>query len=129
MSVVIASELIERILALAAVDSDREICGLLLGIQGVIRGILPAANIADDPSASFEIDPTVLFAAHRAARDGGSAIVGCYHSHPSESCLPSVRDAAAAIPGQLWLIVAGGKAALFRAAPGGGFLEQVIRHA
>ena len=82
-----------------------------------IRGSLPAANVAADPFIRFEIDPSTLFAAHRAARRGGPAILGCYHSHPRGPAAPSAVDAAsAAADGQLWLILdATGAATLWRA--------------
>lgn len=128
MAVTISSELTKRVLALAAADPEREICGLLLGTPDSIVAVVPTANVALDPFSSFEIDPSALFAAHRAARAGGAAIVGCYHSHPSESCAPSPRDAAAAVPGQLWLIATIGGLALFRAEADGRFSRRTIRH-
>ena len=68
--------------------------------------ISTAANIAEVPLRRFEIDPAVLFAAHRAARAGGPALVGCYHSHPGGPALPSATDAARALDtGWIWLIV------------------------
>lgn len=92
----------------AACDFSREVCGLLLGRDGRIVEARPAANVADDPARAFEIDPAALFAALRAARAGGPALIGYYHSHPSGAAAPSARDLAmAAEDGKLWLIVAG----------------------
>ncbi len=127
MDVIISSAVLARLVAHATGDAQREVCGLL-GTPDAIVEAIPAANVAPDPAHSFEIDPSALFAAHRAARAGGPAIVGCYHSHPSESREPSARDADAAVPGQLWLIVAAGEAALFRAEADGSFSRQTIRH-
>jgi len=114
MRVMIASLLLDRIVALAAAEED-EICGLLLGAEaGHIMAIAPAANVAADPARHFELDPTVLIAAHRAARAGGPAVIGHYHSHPSGVAIPSATDAACASPdGSLWLIVAGQAARLW----------------
>lgn len=107
-------------MSLAAVDSH-EVCGLLLGGEGRITDIRPAANVAPDPARHFELDPTTLIAAHRAARSGGPAIIGHYHSHPSGHAEPSATDAAAAAPdGSLWLIVGNGAARLWIAGPGEG---------
>lgn len=98
---------------------DVEICGLLLAGPGAVSG-RPARNVARDPSRFFEIDPAVLIAAHRAARDGGPAILGHYHSHPSGDPDPSARDAADALPdGSLWLILTRDRARLWRAVPQG----------
>lgn len=75
---------------------------------GQVDGLLPAANVASDRRARFEIDPATLIRAHRAEREGGSRIMGCYHSHPGGNPLPSAEDAAQAPPGgALWLICAG----------------------
>jgi proteasome lid subunit RPN8/RPN11 len=52
--------------------------------------------------------PAALIAAHRAARAGGPALVGHYHSHPGGSPVPSARDAAAAEPGSYWIIAGSG---------------------
>lgn len=95
-----------------------EVCGLLLGVAGRIEAIQPVANVAPDPARHFELDPAVLIAAHRAARQGGRAVVGHYHSHPSGVAEPSRTDAESSAPdGSLWLIVGGGSARLWRAEP------------
>ncbi|WP_336972115.1 M67 family metallopeptidase [Sphingobium aromaticiconvertens] len=119
MDVRISRTLLEEILV-AAAGQRQEICGLLLGGEGRIDAILPAANVAADPARHFELDPAVLLGAHRAARAGGPRIVGHYHSHPSGHSVPSATDAACAVPdGSLWLIVGGGEGRLWRAASEG----------
>jgi proteasome lid subunit RPN8/RPN11 len=112
--------------ALAAIRADvaaragREACGLLLGQGARVAAAQVCANVAADPSRWFEIDPAALLAAHRAARAGGPAVVGHYHSHPGGSPVPSPRDAAAAAPdGALWLIVGATEALLWRAVAAG----------
>ncbi|MEQ6335027.1 M67 family metallopeptidase [Sphingobium sp. MK2] len=119
MRVMIASLLLDRIVALAAAAED-EVCGLLLGAAaGQIMAIAPAANVAADPARHFELDPAALIAAHRAARSGGPNVIGHYHSHPSGVAIPSATDAACARPdGSLWLIVAGNEARLWIAQAG-----------
>ncbi len=121
MSLHIAPDLLSRLLAEAADSPNREICGLLFE-DGTAQ---PAANVAADPATTFEIDPAALFAAHRAQRSGGPRLIGHYHSHPSGSAVPSACDAAAAEPGSLWLILAGGSARAWRAGPAG-FAELSI---
>ncbi|KAA9018520.1 MULTISPECIES: Mov34/MPN/PAD-1 family protein [Sphingobium] len=118
MIVGISRSLLEQIVALAAADRH-EVCGLLLGGTDRIEAIIPAANVAADPARHFELDPAALIAAHRAARLGGPAIIGHYHSHPSGVAAPSVTDAACATAdGSLWLIVGGRETTLWRAGPG-----------
>lgn len=103
----------------AAAASADEVCGLLLaGAHGVEARA--CRNVHPEPSRYFEIDPAALIAAHRAARSGGPAVIGHYHSHPSGSPRPSARDAAQAQPdGAIWLIVAGGEVRAWRAAADG----------
>jgi proteasome lid subunit RPN8/RPN11 len=102
---------------------NRECCGLLLGDRAALRidAMAPATNVAADPLHRFEIDPTMLLAAHKAARAGGPQIVGHYHSHPGGEPVPSATDAAMAqSDGEIWLIVgAGGAMKAWRASPQG----------
>jgi proteasome lid subunit RPN8/RPN11 len=128
MTLTISRADLDEILRLAARDPAHEICGLLLGRDGVVGRVLPCRNVAVDTASAFEIDPAALFSAHRAARAGGAAILGHYHSHPNGLARPSPRDAAAAQPGTLWMIVAGDMAGCWRAIAGGvveGMFEPV----
>jgi proteasome lid subunit RPN8/RPN11 len=125
MSLLIPADLLARLLVEAEASPDREICGLLFGEGGSIIDARPAANVATDPATRFEIDPATLLAAHRAQRTGGPRLIGPYHSHPTGDAVPSACDAAAAEPGSLWLILAGGVARAWRAEDAG-FVERAI---
>ena len=119
MTARIATELLGRIVAEARA-SEHEICGLLFGAPDAIEAAAPCRNVAANPATRFEIDPAALLRAHRAARNGGPTLIGCFHSHPGGDAMPSPRDAAdAAADGWLWLIVGGNEARLFRAVPDG----------
>ena len=108
MRVAISSGLIGRIVAMAAGSPGHEVCGLLLGTSHHITDIASAQNVATDPARAFEVDPAVQFAAIRAARAGGLAVMGCYHSHPLGNTQPSDSDRAMiAKVGDLWLITDG----------------------
>ncbi len=99
---------------------DQEVCGLLLGSGDYVSQVVPTPNVAQDPACQFEIDPSALFAAIRTERSGGPALLGYYHSHPGGRPEPSRADAAtSAGDGKLWLILADGKVAAWRATPGG----------
>ena len=112
----ISTALLNAILAEARASPTVEVCGLLLGSADAITARVPARNVAADPHTAFEVDPATLFAAHRAQRRGGPAVIGCYHSHPSGGADPSPRDAVdAATNGWLWLIVGAGEVLLWRA--------------
>lgn len=124
----ISSELLGRILAHAGAEPEREVCGLLLGTHDRITAATPAVNVAACPATRFELDPAALIAAHRAARIGGPAVLGHYHSHPSGRAEPSAHDRAMATGDALWLIVAGGEARLFRAGSWEAVPLRIERH-
>ena len=116
----ISSDVLDRIAAGAAAHASVEVCGLLFGDPTHVTGAQPCRNVAEDPATRFEIDPTALLAAHRSARGGGPAVIGCYHSHPTGRAEPSPRDAADAAPdGSIWLIAASGSITAWRATPNG----------
>lgn len=124
MSLTISREALAQIRAEAHVASPAECCGLLLGNRqgGLVEVVLPARNIAAEPERHFEIDPAVLLAAHRAARDGGgSDLIGHYHSHPRGPASPSRTDAEMAQgAGEIWLILGSdGQAGAWRAIKNG----------
>lgn len=120
MTVTISSDALDFIRAAAAASPDREVCGLLLGSENFIVTASPCANVAAEPWRRFEIDPAALIAAHRAARSGGAAVIGHYHSHPTGLAEPSPRDAADAAPdGSIWLIAGGGQVTAWRAVAAG----------
>ena len=121
MNLALPDPLRARIAAEARSAFPGECCGLLEGTRDgeTVRVIAhhPAANLAKDAAAGFEIDPAVQFRLLRALRGTGREIVGCYHSHPNGRAGPSEtdrarnRDAEAAF---VWLIaaVSGGEVSL-----------------
>jgi desampylase len=110
----------DAILAETARHPEREVCGLLFGGDARVDAMKVCRNVAESPETAFEIDPGELIAAYRAARNGGAAICGCFHSHPGGSAQPSRRDAEAAAPdGWVWLIAAGTDLQAWRAGPNG----------
>ena len=127
MQMAIASSVLERIVAAARAEPEREVCGLLFGDEAAILRAEPAANLSPEPADSFELDPQALFGAIRAERAGGARLLGHYHSHPCGPAEPSARDAAAAEPGRLWLIVGQETVRLWLARGGGGFAEVALR--
>jgi len=120
MTLEIAREAIEAIVADAAQAAPQEACGLLLGESGRIVQAKPCSNVAFEPETRFELDPQALIDAHRAERGGGAALLGYYHSHPSGPPEPSATDRAQASgDGKVWAIVAHGMLRLWRDDPEG----------
>lgn len=115
----ISSALIAQLVRLA--DHEHEQCGILRGHGQRIQRVDLVANVADEPSIRFEIDPVALIAAHRAARRrGGLDLLGYFHTHPGGDAMPSATDADGAAPDRkLWLIAARGEARLYRAVRAG----------
>lgn len=114
----VSSMVLDQMRAEAMRAAPEECCGLLLGERcgeaAIIRQIAPAPNIHPCPRSRFSIDPRALIAAHKAARSGGPAVLGHYHSHPIGPPAPSATDQAmAARDGSIWAIIALGR-------PGGG---------
>ncbi|NVJ99670.1 MAG: M67 family metallopeptidase [Alphaproteobacteria bacterium] len=89
-----------------------EACALLLGHQSAacmeISQVAITENVTQaDPQLTFEVDPTMHILLQKAARVGGPAIVGVWHSHPCGKAIPSEADKARSIePGWIWLISA-----------------------
>ncbi len=123
MGLVISRAHLAAIRAQADAAGREECCGLLLGdpASGRVQAIRPAANVAAQPVHFFEIDPATLLAAYRAARTGGPAVIGHYHSHPHGTAEPSAVDAdMAERRGEIWLILGGdGTTRAWRAGPDG----------
>lgn len=119
MTIEVTSGVIATLIAEAASAAPAECCGVLRG-RNRIEQAQPAANVAADPLRHFEIDPQALISAHRAARNGGLAVAGYYHSHPSGHPVPSATDCEhSGGDGSVWAIVAGGEVGFWRDAPGG----------
>lgn len=97
-----------------------EACGILLGEGGHVHTATLAANVHPEPLRHFEIDPAALIAAHKAARAGGPAVLGYWHSHPNGLAGPSDTDRAmAGGDGRAWAIIANGAISLWVDAPNG----------
>ena len=107
MDIEVTREVIDALRAEERAVHPHECCGILLGQGNRIETLKPAANVHPEPERHFEIDPQALIDAHRAARSGGSQVIGYYHSHPTGAAEPSQTDRAmAAGDGRVWAIVA-----------------------
>jgi proteasome lid subunit RPN8/RPN11 len=89
-------EILDQLSAEASRMPMQECCGLLAGRENVITRMLPAVNVAKDPTTAYEIAPRELFHWMRWIRSAGLEFMGIYHSHPNGKNEPSVRDMAQA---------------------------------
>lgn len=89
-----------------------EACALLLG--SVSKGQVRVEDIAisdnitpGDPRTAFEVEPALYLRLQKAARSGGLAVIGVWHSHPSGRAEPSDADRARSVNASwVWLITA-----------------------
>jgi proteasome lid subunit RPN8/RPN11 len=96
---------LEAVIAHARESAPDECCGLLIGSRERVESAHRAVNLRASPTR-FLIDPRDHFAALRAVRRRGQAVVGVYHSHPASAAKPSPTDLAeASYPDYLYLIV------------------------
>ena len=96
---------LEAMVAHARADAPQESCGLLIGHANRIERVQRARNLRASPT-EYLVDPTDHFAAIRAARADGLAVVGAYHSHPDSTAVPSPKDVAeASYPEFVYVIV------------------------
>jgi proteasome lid subunit RPN8/RPN11 len=106
-----------QVLAEARAAHPGECCGLLVGRREGDAAAALSLHAARNLSAhddAFEIDPADQFAALRAARAAGLALIGCYHSHPHGAAQPSQADlVGAGEDGFIWLIAAADELAAF----------------
>ena len=115
MELEVSSAVLGQLQAEAAAAHPLECCGILLGGESAITGIIPASNVHPQPARHFDIDPQALVDAFRAARSGGPQVVGYYHSHPSGPAEPSATDRQEAPrDGRVWAIVAAGDIRFWR---------------
>ncbi len=126
-SLSLSKEVEAQLLHWAQQGGAREVCGLLLGADERlrVRDVQLVRNVAANPAVHFELEPAALIAAERAAREGGAAILGYFHSHPNGLAEPSRTDAEHALPDQrIWLIIANGALSAWRAAQNGPHLQR-----
>lgn len=95
MSLVLDSDLLERMIGHFRACLPEEGCGFLIGRQSRAVRFEPAPNILASRS-EFEIPPATLFDLQRRLRSTGDTLVGICHSHPHGPARPSRRDLALA---------------------------------
>ncbi|MBI3948388.1 MAG: M67 family metallopeptidase [Armatimonadetes bacterium] len=79
------------LVAHARAEAPVEACGLLAGAGARVQRSCRLTNLDGSPE-HFRLDPREQFAAVRAARSEGLAILGVYHSHPATPARMSAED-------------------------------------
>jgi proteasome lid subunit RPN8/RPN11 len=102
----IPRKLTQKLLHLAQVSPDQEVCGLVGGQDNVATSCYPINNISAQPTSRFELDPKQQIAAMKTMRDKGEQLLAIYHSHPGADAKPSQRDIQlASYPDAVYLII------------------------
>ncbi|MGH2521048.1 MAG: Mov34/MPN/PAD-1 family protein [Anaerolineales bacterium] len=95
-----------EIIAHVQAGLPNEACGLLGGVDGVVRRVYPAENIRRSPW-EYQLDPQQQVRAMLEMEAQGWELVGIFHSHPGGPPLPSATDVARAYyPESIYLILA-----------------------
>jgi proteasome lid subunit RPN8/RPN11 len=104
--VVIARDLLDRVIAHARRDFPNECCGLVASRDGTAVSVHALDNLAASP-LRFEVDPKALLHELEGIEEGGAELGAIYHSHTRSEPYPSQTDLnfAAGWPGVEWLIV------------------------
>ena len=88
---VIPQAIYAAVLAHGRAGFPQETCGLLGGRDGIVRAFHPMTNL-DQSREHFRMEPKEQFAAVKALRAQGLAIVAVYHTHPDTPARPSEED-------------------------------------
>ena len=102
----IASRAARAVLAHARDTAPEECCGLLVGRGDRVERAVATKNLRASRDR-YLVDPAGHFAARRAARAEGLAVVGAYHSHPEGPLRPSAVDLAEAFEIGFVYVIAG----------------------
>lgn len=96
--------LVRQIVEHGQAEHPCEACGVLLGVGGEVRRVVPITNVADDPLHQYRLDEREL--ARVIGGANGLELAGFYHTHPNSDPIPSPVDVAqAAYPTTPFLIV------------------------
>ncbi len=84
--------LANRLLTLAQLAPEAEICGLISAQTNNKYSVYPVDNIATDKACVFEMDPAQLISALKNIREKQAALFAVFHSHPHSAAIPSHKD-------------------------------------
>ena len=84
--------LANRLLTLAQLKPDTEVCGLISNNTQNKYQVYPVKNIAENTHNVFEMDPQQQINAFKLIREKQQTLFAIYHSHPDSDAIPSAKD-------------------------------------
>jgi len=88
--------LANRLLTLAQLNPNIEICGLIACAKNKDKNkkynVYPVNNIAANNECVFEMDPQQQINAFKKIRENQQTLFAIYHSHPNSDAIPSKKD-------------------------------------
>jgi len=84
--------LANRLLTLAQLAPEAEICGLISIQPNNQYRVYPVDNIATDKACVFEMDPAQQISAFKTIRENQQELFAVFHSHPHSAAIPSNKD-------------------------------------
>jgi len=84
--------LANRLLTLAQLSPEAEICGLISIRPDNTYHIYPIDNVAPDKSCIFEMEPAQQINAFKIIREKQEELFAVFHSHPHSAAIPSNKD-------------------------------------
>lgn len=92
LMLLIHQKVIDTVRKITLDGRPKEVCGILWGSHGIIRGVIPLRNVAENPNHSFYLDPKEWLAALKILQSTQLDGYGIFHSHPQGNTRPSKRD-------------------------------------
>lgn len=84
--------LANRLLTLAQLTPDVEICGLISLRSNNQYRVYPIDNVATDSNCVFEMQPQQQINAFKEIREQQEVLFAIFHSHPNSAAIPSEKD-------------------------------------
>jgi len=91
-TIVIPRTLANRLLTLAQLTPEIEICGLIAKNKDEKFHVYPIDNIASNNSCVFEMQPEQQINAFKLIREKKQKLFAIYHTHPDSEAVPSQKD-------------------------------------
>ena len=91
-SITLPRTLANRLLTLAQLTPNTEICGLIAKQEDNTYQVYPIENIADNSTCVFEMKPQQQINAFKTIREKQQTLFAIFHSHPHSEAIPSRKD-------------------------------------